>query len=318
MHRYEEALPYARREVELAESVPAALITADKGMLAYVDAWSRGDLEGVFQALEQGRKGAENGAFPSERRRNNELYGVLSREGHILGGDGEVNLGRPEDAIRALQQALALVEKTAREDPKDATSHSRAAETAIALANIQWHRDSRQALVFYDLALRRLGEIQVSVSSQRGRALGLASSSYPLRSLGRAPEARQRIDLALAILKNTGDYPADRYYLDSAAYTVICALAADEQATGDPRRAIQIYEQFLAKVPPADGSAQVDFEDSPRLSRIYGSLADLYRQTGNQPQAESMRAHRLELWQQWDRKFPGNAFIRRQLEAAGF
>jgi serine/threonine protein kinase len=318
MHLYEEAIPYARREVELAESAPAARIPVDAGLLPYADAWRRGDLEGAFQALEEGRRFAEKPIFSAERNHTTELYGILTREGSILGGDGQVNLGRPEDAIRALQQALALMEETGRKDPKDATSRSRAAETAIALANILSHRDSRQALVFYDLALRRLGEIRISVPSQRNQALGLASSSYPLRSLGRTPEARQRIDKAFAILKNTGDYPADRCYLDSAVYTVICALADDEQATGDSRRAIQTYEQLLDKVRPANGSPPPDFEDSPRLSRIYERLADLYRRTGDEPQAESMRARRVELWQRWEREFPGNAFIQRQLKAASF
>ncbi len=124
--------------------------------------------------------------------------------------------------------------------------------------------------------------------------------------------------MAFGILKNTGDYPADRYYLDGAAYTVICALADYEQATRNSRRAIQTYEQLLEKVQPAHGSPPPDFEDSPRLSRIYERLADLYQRTGDEPQAESMGERRVELWQHWERKFPGNAFIRRQLEAASF
>jgi tetratricopeptide (TPR) repeat protein len=304
--------------VELAQSVPSARIPVDAGLLEYADAWRRGDLEAAFQALEQGRKAAEKAAFPSARRHSNELYGILTREARILGGAGEVNLGRPADATRALQQALAVVEETARADPKDATSRGRAAETAIALADILRHRDSRQALALYDLALRRLDEIGIGVPTQRDRALALASSSYPLRILGRAPEARQRINQAFAILESTGDYPADRYYLDSAAYTVICALADYEDGTGSPRVALRTYERLLATVPPANGSTPPDFEDSPRLSRIYERLADLYRRTGDQSQAESMRARRVELWRHWDRKFPGNAFIRKQLEPAGF
>ena len=318
MHLYEEAIPYARREAELAASAPSVRIPVDVGLISYADAWRRGDLEGAVKALEEGRRVEEKAVFPSERRQVNELYGILSREGRILGGDGEVNLGRPGDASRALQKALELAEETAREDPKDATSRSRAAEAAIALANILRHRDSRQALVFYDLALRRLSEIRISVPTQRDQALGLASSSYPLRSLGRAPEARQRIDMAFAILKNTGDYPVDPYYPDSAAYTVICALADYDQATGNPRRAIGTYEQLLEKVLPANGSPPPDFEDSPRLSRIYERLADLYQRTGDEPQAESIRERRFELWQRWEHRFPGNAFIRRQLEAASF
>ncbi len=318
MHLYREAIPYARREVEVAESLPSSRVLYDVGLVQFAEALSRGDLEAAFQALEQGREATEKAVFPSARKRSTELYGILSREAHLLDGDGEVNLGRPEDAIRALQQAMALVEETARQDPKDATSRSRAAETAMAQGDILRHRDARQALVDYDLALRRLSEIRISVGSQRDQAMALASSSYALRSLRRMPEARERIDRALAILKAAGDYPADRYYSDSAAYTVICALADDEQARGDARRAIQTYEELLERVLPANGSPLPDFEDSPRFSRIYERLTDLYRRTGDEPRAESMRTRRLELWQRWQRKFPGNAFVRGQLEAASF
>src|SRR6202041_328520 len=46
MHLYQEAIPYARREVERAQSVPIARIPVFGGLLPYADAWRRGDLEG--------------------------------------------------------------------------------------------------------------------------------------------------------------------------------------------------------------------------------------------------------------------------------
>jgi serine/threonine protein kinase len=317
MHLYEEAIPYARREEEVAATIPSARLPINVGLISETIALSRGDLEAALQGMHEERKAAETGVFPSEAMRSNELYGALTMEALILGGEGEVNLGRPADAIHALQKALDLAQDAARKDPDDATSRTQAARAGIALANILRHRDSQRALAVYDVALRRLGEIRNSLPAQRDRALALANSSYPLRSLGRAFEARQRIDAALAILKETKDYPAEQYYVDSAAYTVLCALADHESEAGDSRSAVQTYEQLLDSVMLAKPSPLNDLNASPKLSLLYEALARLYRRTGDAAMAESMQAHRVELWQNWDRKLPNNAFVRRQIEAVG-
>jgi tetratricopeptide (TPR) repeat protein len=310
MRRYEETIPYARREVELGESIPAAQAHANVGLISWAGAMGRGDLEGALSAIHEGRKAAETGAYPTETMRINELYGTLLREGLILGGDGEVNLGRTADALRALQRALDISEEAARKDPNDATSRAHAANAGIAVANIVRHENPWRALAVYDVALGRLREIRNSLPAQRDQALALANSSYPLRSLHRAPEARQRIDAAFAILKDTNDYPAEQYYLDAAAYVVVCALADHEAEAGDPHRAIETYEQLAKTV------AVTDFEDAPRLSRLYEALSRLYRKAGDPAKADSTKARRVQLWQNWDRKFPNNAFVLRQIVAA--
>ena len=315
MHLYEEAIPYARRELELAESVPSARIPVDVGLISVANAMRQGDLDRALQAFEEARRATESGVFPSELARNNELYGILTREGLILGGDGEVNLGRPADAIQAFERALDLAEDVARQDPKDAKSRVQAAKAAIALANILRQQAPRRALTVYDLALGRLSQIQKSLPAQRYQALALANSSYALRSLGRAAEGKQRIDSALAILKDTKDYPAQQYPLDSPAPIVLCALA-DHEAKVDPRSAIEIYEQVLDKATASTPATIADLWDAPRLSRLYEALTRLYRQTGNTPKAESVEARRIELWRDWDRRLPNNAFIRRQIEGA--
>ena len=316
MRRYAEAIPYARREEVLRESIPSARVLINLGLVAELNAQREADLEGELQIIEKRRTANEKEVYPSERMRITELHGNLLREGLILGGDGEINLGRPADATQVLQRAFDLNEQAARMDPADASSRAGEAKAGIALADILRHRDPKQALGIYDLVLRRLSEIHNSLLAQREQALALANSSYALRKLGRASEARQRIDAALAILTGTKDYPAERYYFDGAIYTVLCALADHEADAGDPHRATEKYEQLLNKVMAAGAVDLPDFEDAPRLSRLYDALTDLYRRAGETANADSLRSRRAELWQHWSRKYPNNTFVRRQMEAA--
>jgi hypothetical protein len=57
------------------------------------------------------------------------------------------------------------------------------------------------------MGIYRLGEIQNNLKNRRDRAVLMASSSYALRRLRRGPEAKERIEAALTILKETKDYP---------------------------------------------------------------------------------------------------------------
>jgi tetratricopeptide (TPR) repeat protein len=314
MRLYEELIPYARRAVELAESVRSVRVPVDTGMISLASAMHRGDLEGALQVYQEERKAKETMVYPYETMRLNDLYGVLIREGPILGGDGDMNLGRPADAIHVFQEALDLCEKTANLNPDDAASRARAAKAGIALADILRHRDPGRALAIYNAAFHHLSEIPKSLPAQRGQAL--ANSSSALRSLDRKPEARQRIDDALTILKDIKDYPAEQYYFDSATYTVLWAVADHEAEAGDPHRAVETYEQLLDRVITDKASAFSNLYCAFKLSGLYGALARLYRRTGDPVKADSMQSRRVELWQHWDRKLPDNAFLRRQIEAA--
>jgi serine/threonine protein kinase len=310
---YNDAIPYLEQELEINKSLKEKF---NVGLLLWAKARSSADLEGALRAVQQGRKNAETGFYSSEFNRINELLGSLFLEGRVLGADGEINLGRPADAIRAFQKALEVANGLARKDPKDARSRTQAARAGIGLADILRHQDPKRALVAYDEAIGRFREIQNSLPTQRNQALALANSSYPLRSLGRVEEARQRIDTAFAILKDTRDYPAQQYFLDAPVYTVLCVLADHEAAVGEPRRGVEIYEELLNKVTAAQPPSMPALDDAPKLSHAYEALAALYRQTGNAAKAESIQARRLELWQQFDRKFPNKAFIRKEIEAA--
>ncbi len=314
MHLYVDAIRYARRAVELARPIPSA--TGGLGGILSVLANAlryQGDLEGALQAIQEARKIAEETPYPSETERMIVLNGVFFREGLILGEDGAPSLDRTADAIEALQKAVDVAEVVATKDPIDSASRGRLGNAGNELGKILRHRDPQRALAAFDLAIRRLDEIRNRLVSRRYKAMVLANSSYALRNLHRAGEAKQRIDAALAILKDTKDYPADRIPLHSEVRVALCAQADYEADTGKPRRAIEIYEQLLDKVMAAKPDVLNDLRETPKLARIYEALAGLYRRTGETPKAESMEARRLELWRHWDRKLPKNPFVVRQL-----
>ena len=317
LHRYADAIADARRAVELSRTVPSGDYLLAKALSLLANALRyQGDLDGALQSIQEARKVADRTVYRTTTLRMFNLYGILLREGQILGEDGGINLDRPADAIEPLQKAFALTEEAARQDPRDSASRSRVGTVGRDLGDILRHSDPQGALAAYDLALRRLGEIPNNLKARRDQALALADSSYALRALHRNAEAKQRIDRALAILKDTKDYPAQRIPLDSEVFTAVCALADYEDSAGDPRHAVELDRQLLDGVMAAKPDPLSDLRDAPKMSRLYQTLAGLYRRTGNTAGAGDMASRRLELWHEWDGKLPNNPFVSRQLAAA--
>ena len=318
LHMYADGARYARRAAELARSVPFAQDTVAQSLSLLANALRyQGDLQGAFITINEARKAADSATYSSETARLFSRYGIMLREGRILGEEDAVNLDRPAEAIEVFQQALDMTEEAARKDSRDAAIRARVSTITRELGKILRDRDPSRALAVYDIGIRRLEETPKSLRARRDRAALLAQSSYPLRRLHRSSEARARIDAALAILKETKDYPAEKIRPASHVYTVVCALADQKAAAGDTRLALQMYQQLLDKVMATNPDAPGDLRDTPRISRIYATLADLYRRTGDPGSAQAMHARQVELWRQWQQKLPQNNFIRRQLEATG-
>jgi hypothetical protein len=72
----------------------------------------------------------------------------------------------------------------------------------------------------------------------------LAESSYPLWTLKRGAEAKQRIARALDVLRQTHDYPPRALTIDAEAYTVMRADADSAASDGHVPAAIARYEQI--------------------------------------------------------------------------
>jgi serine/threonine protein kinase len=318
MHLYAEAIPSAQRAIELAGSVPSARIVVAGGLSLLANAERyQGDLDAALRDIREARRLDEAVVDPNPVFRATKEYGILLREGYILGEDEAISLGRPKEAVVPLREAFRTAEALAEKDPHDAVSRARVGTSGLALGNILREWDPQGALAVYDLALKRNEEISSSsLHTLRHSASLLANSSYALRDLHRLAEARRRVDRALAVLGKIGDLPAERIRLGSAAFIVCRADADDVAETDGPRRATGLYELLLVRVIAAKPAADTDLRNAPHLSQLYASLASLYRRTGETAKAQDMESRRLKLWQGWDRKLPANAFIRRQLAAA--
>jgi hypothetical protein len=180
---------------------------------------------------------------------------------------------------------------------------------------LRWDKPA-DALVVYDAALDRLSEIRNNIRARRDTAVVLASSSYALRRLGRAGDAQERLDRALAMLKETGDYPAERVALDSNVYTVLKAVADHHAEQGESALARQEHETLLDRVLTAGPDVENDLRNANELSLLLGDLARVSRESGAADKAARFDARRLELWEHWSRKLPGNPFVLRRLAAA--
>jgi len=317
LHRRTDAVLYAQESVEIGRNVPGGspYLGTSLAMLATV-LRDQGELEAALDAIREARTIAEKSPGKDQTSRMLSLHSVLYWQGMLLGEEDSVNLGRPTEAIEPLQQAVDIAEEAARKSPNDYTWSSRVASTAGNLANILRDTDAPRALQLYELGIDRLVKVQSNIAAVSDRAELLALSSYALRSLQRSSEARLRIDMALATFKKTGDYPAQRISTNSGVFVTLRALADLDADEGDLRQAVAIYEELLEKVMANNPDPANDLRDAAKLSGLYRSIAALYRRAGNLTKAEGMTRRRLQLWQQWDRNLPGNAFVRRQLEAA--
>jgi tetratricopeptide (TPR) repeat protein len=314
IHLYDLSARAARRDLELARTLPREQYRVSHGLSVLANALRfQGDLDGALNAIQQARSSAERATYPSPTSRMLDFYGVLLREGLILGDDGGVSLDRQADAVEPLQQAFDLTDATARLDPDDSVSRSRAGTSGRELGNVLRRSNPQRAMVMYDLAIGRLREIPHNVKARRDEALALAESSYPLHRLHRTGEARQRIDAALTMLSETQDLPADRMTLDSPGYSVLRAQAHLVDEEGKPQEALNLLEELLDKVMRSGPDPQNDLRDAAALSHLYRDVIAFSARVGDTQTAERTSGRNLDLWRQWERRLPGNSFVLREL-----
>jgi tetratricopeptide (TPR) repeat protein len=319
LHRFADAVRYARLGIEFSkdnQTVPGPRAQAFN-MLAGALMYS-GDFEGALDAIHEAREQLE-----TLRRVNRDIgYNVLilfqtrSREGLILGEDGGVNLNQPLEAVVSLQEAFDAPDPFAQMDPRDYEVRFVIAEAGHELGDVLRHSNPRRALKVYDHALVRIREIPNDVAARRAEAVLLAGSSYAARWIHQEKDARQRIDAAFRLLKDTKDYPAESIRAGSEADTAMRALADHYAETGQLQQALEIYQELFGKIMASNPDPQNDLLNAAYVSRLHTSLVTLLRRMGMGDKAAPLEAGRLELWRHWDRKLPNNPFVHRQLEAA--
>ena len=316
LHRYDDAIRYARRSMELAQTTPSAQAFVSQALSVIADARRySGDLDGALESIREARAALDKAQFPNEVNRRSGWFNVLWREGTILGADESINLDRSAEAIAVLQEAFNGTEEWAQKDPNDAMSRILVATAARELGGILRHQDPERALAVYNQGLLRIRQVRDNAKASREEVRLLAGSSYALRALNQTVEAQNRIDNAFRILKEIKDYPGAEVEPDSETYLTLRAFGDRLMDSGQPVRAAQIYEELLEKVVASRPDPEHDLRHASSLSHIYTALARLYLRNGDPGRAQAMAAQELDIWRQWDHQLPNNKYILRQLEA---
>jgi serine/threonine protein kinase len=319
LHRFGDAVRYARLGIEISKETPK--VSGPRGqafnMLAGALMYS-GDFQGALDAIHGSQKQWEQLRLEN----SNPWYIAMmlsqtrSREGLVLGEDGGVNLNHPLEAAVPLQEAFDAPEQFAKKDATDYEGHSIMAVAGHYLGDVLRRSNPKRALEVYDLSLVRIREIPNDVAARRLETLLLAGSSYAARWVHHEKDARDRVDAAFRLLKETKDYPAASISAGSEADTALRALADHYAETGQLEQALVTYQELFRKIMASNPDPANDLLNSVYVSRLHTSLATLLRRMGRKDQAVPLEAGRLELWRQWERKLPNNPFVHRQLEAA--
>ncbi|HET6954930.1 MAG TPA: serine/threonine-protein kinase [Vicinamibacterales bacterium] len=277
-----------------------------------------GQVEASLPPILEARRLTESSTSLNPMTKDLALYGVLLRQGQILGDDG-ISLNRADEAIEPLRRAFDLMDRLAAQDPNDNTSRDRAATAGRELADILVGRDPRQALAVYDRAIQREREQKPSARTQREEARLLARSSYALRSLDRSREARQRIDASLDLLTAVGDYPAAKILVGDSVVDALRARTDFLDMSGDSAGAAQACHELLADIAASHPDAEHDLRAAVDLSSIELDCARVVRRAGHPDEAAALIARSDGLWESWDRQLPNNPVVlrHRQRAAAG-
>jgi len=310
----DDALRVCRQASDIGRQLETR--TPQLGMCPWVSAQvyqQCGDLESAIRAIRDAVTLVDPGRT-TDTTEIQLLAHVLIFEGRILGQPDAISAGRRDDALVPLERAFRITDELVHADANDEATRSRLAMAAVALGEIVRESDATRAVDVYDHALRHLREVVANNSVIRRQEVDVqVGSTYALRSLGRAAEARTRLDAAFATLKELKLYPADKVSLGSLNYKALRARAGFEAAAGNLAAAIDIDRRLLDQVQAAQMEPQTSLEDATDLSNLYRELTDFYQRHRDLGAANMTSALRVELWQTWDRKLPGNEFVQRQM-----
>lgn len=320
-HQLDRSLDNARFAADLARRwTPSDKRTLSKSLSVLANtARFAGYFEESLRSIEEARTIAERSMTdPDNADQVLTLTAALWRQGVIFGELNNINVGRQAEAIPLLQRSFNLADGLADRDRNDYTSRSYVSMAGRELGDLLQDREPARALAMYDRTIARLDEVRQNRKVRRDQVFLHAGASYALRRLGRNAEAGRRAEAALAILRDElHEYPAAGIPLGEEADHALRALADHYAGTGQTSKAIAMYEELLDKVNAGKPRPEADLRHANGLSRIYASLASLYRETpvGN-AHARDLERRRLDLWRNWDRKLPGNSFVKGQLAAA--
>jgi serine/threonine protein kinase len=319
LHRFQDAVRYARLAIDYSRNtsnVPGPRAQAFNMLAGALT--GLGDLQGAQEAVRQARQLWEQLLHDEGDSYYTRLilYQTRCREGLLLGEDGGINLNRPEEAAMRLREAFDALESAAKPDLNGHEARTTIAMAGHYLGDLLRRTNPQAALEVYDHSLMRVREVPDDVAARRLEALLLAGSSYAARWMHRESDAKARIDAAFRLLGDTGDDPAAVLKPGSEADAALRALADDDGETGLLDKAIRTYRELRRGLLASNPGPRSDLVNAVSLTRLDASLAVLLRRAGGADEAAALEASNREIWRQWDRRFPNNPFVLRELAAA--
>lgn len=310
MQQLQMAAEHLKQAVELAE--PMAPSATKVQVLSNMSAVHRrlGELDESLRLVQRAYDVHAHVQYPSERVRMIATYSLLIRLGSVLGEDESVSLGRGSEALKPLMEAFGLAEEWVAKDPNDVSSRDRVVKLSRVIGDVLRHTDPAKALDIYDRGIASARAMK-NISGKRDEARLLAKTARPLRRLGRADEAGRRIEAAFELLREMGVYPPPPDGFSPEMDGVVRCQAEHQLETGRAGFSRQTYEQWMRwvqerKIEPQNLTEVFDF------SRFYLDARRAYVALGMTDEAAKLDDRRRQLWVEWDRKLPGNQFIRLQ------
>jgi serine/threonine protein kinase/tetratricopeptide (TPR) repeat protein len=306
--QFDKAVRYC--QVALNLSRQAASVRRLEGNIFHALAfsqWQSGNLDEALATTYKSLEIIEKEAATGHATIRSNQINVLLHQGMILGkADGELSLGHRADALAAFRNAFSIAEERASSDSSDALSHHQVAEAGLEIGNILRHTNPREALAVYDHSLATIQETKSNSQTQRDEAELLAASSYPLRTIGKNDEARQRIDKSFLLLREAKVYPAEKIEPMSEADHALRASADVFVGTRQYSQAINQYQELEKKLIAWNLNVDNDLRDAICISRTWVVLAELYRQVGRTDDAVNLEDRSKAALKHWTQKLPNS------------
>ena len=319
-NQFDEALRLTRRGLEIAEP-SADLRNQYGGLLIGMGRIQRdrGALDEALQAYAKAGTVLDPATYPGLGYGSERTFALaVIEQADTLASPRGVSLGRRDEAIVLLRRAFTLSDRAAHHDVNDADSRSMTSTGGRPLAELLRDVDAAESLDVSDHVIRHLGEIANNSLFRRNEIRALIGSTYALRRLGRAAEARQRLDTVFMRLREMKLYPTEKIEVGSEGYEAMLALAEHHAAQGDIASALRACDDLLRGIDAdaVESKPQDNIPDSAMLSHLYAAIADIQRQGKQMDRAAALDARRVQLWEQWDRKLPKHQFVTTQLASA--
>lgn len=238
---------------------------------------------------------------------------ALAVEGAILFSTHGASLGLAREALEPLEKAARIGEELVARNPNDALIRMAVSTDLYRLADALNGSDPERAIALLESAAVTLDRVEDNKRSIREQVKCRAAAAEALVRLGRKDAARRHLDSAFSLLGKLGTYPAKRIELCEEACLTLRARGRFESETGRLAEAAGTFRELLAAFQDADAKPERSLDQSLDYAEIQSALAGVLDRSGDAAGSAEMLARRNALWREWERKLPGNGFVRRQL-----